>query len=83
MGGTYVRVKVHPAASQDALVTRGPDQFEVWVRAKPVDGKASEAAGRLLARHLQVPPSRLRLIRGWESRQKLFEVLGPTHRSLG
>lgn len=54
---------------------------EVWdgpirsrVTAPPEDGRATEAARRLLAQALGVAPSRLKLLRGAAARDKLFAL---------
>lgn len=44
------------------------------VRAKPEDGKATAAVLDLLARGLEIAPSRLSLLRGATSREKLFQL---------
>lgn len=44
------------------------------VRAKPESGKANEAVRELLAMALGIAPSRLELLRGQTSRDKLFRV---------
>lgn len=44
------------------------------VRVKPEDGKATAAVLTLLAQALDVPPSRLTLLRGATSREKLIQL---------
>jgi uncharacterized protein YggU (UPF0235/DUF167 family) len=46
----------------------------VKVRAKPQDGAATEAVLHLLADALRVAPSRLQLLRGATSRDKLVQL---------
>lgn len=46
------------------------------VRAKPEDGKATEAVRELLATALGVAPSRVELLRGATSREKMFLLRG-------
>ncbi len=46
------------------------------VRVKPEDGKATEAVRALLAQTLGIAPSRIELLRGATSREKLFRVRG-------
>jgi uncharacterized protein YggU (UPF0235/DUF167 family) len=48
----------------------------VRVTAPPVDGKANEAVRRLVAKRVGVPVSRVAVIRGESSRDKLIEVDG-------
>lgn len=69
-----IHVNVHPKAGKEVLVSLGPDRFEAWVKAKPVDGEANEAVRALLARVLQIPRSRIRLIKGRSGRQKIFRI---------
>lgn len=69
-------VRVTPGARGEALdITEG--RLTAKVRAKPEDGKANAAVAGLLAQALDVAPSRLRLLRGATSREKLFEILAP------
>jgi uncharacterized protein YggU (UPF0235/DUF167 family) len=45
------------------------------VRAKPEDGKATSAVIELVAEALAIAPSRLQLLRGATSREKLIQIL--------
>lgn len=67
-----VAVRVTPNARRNALEAGPPIRIAVTV--PPEDGRATEAARRLLAQALGVAPSRLRLIRGTKSRDKLFRL---------
>jgi uncharacterized protein YggU (UPF0235/DUF167 family) len=67
-----LRVKVHPGAGKDVLIAVGPHQYEAWVRAKPLEGRANEAVAALLALGLGVPVSTLRLVKGSRGRVKVF-----------
>jgi uncharacterized protein YggU (UPF0235/DUF167 family) len=48
----------------------------VRVTAPPVDGRANDAACRLIARRLRIAPSRVHVVRGAGSRDKLLEIEG-------
>lgn len=66
-------VKVTPGARVEALeIAEG--RLLAKVRAKPKDGEANQAVQALLARALGVAPSRLVLLRGDTSREKLFAL---------
>ena len=70
-----VVVTVKPGSRKGPLVEVGADgALTVYVRERAIDGKATEAAARLLAAHLGVPPSRVELIAGATSRIKRFQV---------
>ena len=66
-------VKVTPGAREEA-VTLAETAVLVKVRAPADKGAANEAVAVLLAGALGIPRSRLALLRGATSRQKLFGV---------
>ena len=72
------RLKLHvtPGAREDSLAGWQGDSLRVRVRARPEKGLANEAVLRLLAGRLNLPRSRLALILGATSRDKLIEVEG-------
>ena len=71
--GTRIAVRVTPRAARNAVALEG-DQLRVWVTTTPEDGKANAAVVKLLAKALGIAKSRLVLLRGATSRDKLFRV---------
>lgn len=69
----FLKVKVHPGSKRDEVVSKGDDSFEIFVRARPVEGKANDAVFDLLGDYLKLPRSKLRLVRGAMSRNKIVE----------
>ncbi len=68
-------MRVTPRASRNEVRPSeegGP--LRILVTAVPENGKATEAARKLLARHLDVAPSRLVLVQGAQSRTKTFRL---------
>lgn len=73
-------VHVRPRSPRDAIVGRSEDgAWEIRVQAPPVKGAANESCRRLIARALDIAPSRIRLERGEGARRKKVSVegLGP------
>lgn len=71
-----VTITVKPGSRKGPLVQVADDgTLTVFVREQAVEGKATEAATRLLAKHLDVPRSALELVSGATSRIKRFKVL--------
>ncbi|AXB75161.1 DUF167 domain-containing protein [Novosphingobium sp. P6W] len=66
-------LRVTPGAKFEALEI-ADGRVLVKVRAKPEDGKANDAVRDLLARALELAPSRLELLRGATSREKQFRI---------
>jgi uncharacterized protein YggU (UPF0235/DUF167 family) len=72
--GGRLALRVTPGAKVEALeILDG--RLLAKVRARPEDGKANEAVRDLLARALELAPSRLELLRGATSREKQFRIL--------
>ena len=68
-------VTVKPGSRKGPLVETAVDgTLTIYVRERAVEGKATEAAARLLAQHLGVPPSRVELVAGAASRVKRFRI---------
>lgn len=75
-------VRVKPGSRRGPLVETSaapsPDSAEgmltVHVRERAVDGAANEAALKVLARHFETAPSRVRIVGGHTARIKRIEV---------
>jgi hypothetical protein len=78
MISTRMAIRLTPRASRNHIVGWSGDRLLVRVTAPPVDGKANAALLRLLADALDIPVSRLRLVAGASSRDKILEVAGLT-----
>ena len=71
--GAEISVRVTPKASRDRITVED-DQIRVYVTTVPEDGKATAAVQKLLAKALGVAKTRLTLLRGATSRDKLFRI---------
>jgi uncharacterized protein (TIGR00251 family) len=69
-----LHVRVQPRARQDEVVGWQADRLRVRVTAAPHDGEANRAVSRVLAAAFGVPISRIVLVRGAASRDKLFRI---------
>lgn len=72
--GARIAVRVTPRGGRDALVLDEGGGIHVRVTAPPEDGRANSAVRKLLARALGIAPSRLTLVGGATSRNKLFRI---------
>jgi uncharacterized protein (TIGR00251 family) len=78
-GPVTLALKVVPRAGADAIVgwsSEARDELLMRVTAPPEGGKANAVVVKLLARSLGIPKTRLEIVRGVASRQKLvaFEI---------
>ena len=68
-----IQVKVKPNSRTEDVSLEG-DGFIVRVKEPPREGKANQAVITLLAEHLGVPKSRVRILSGFRSKNKVIEV---------
>lgn len=75
-GWTTVTVKVTPGSRKGPAVEVDPDTgaITLFVRERAVDGRATAAAGQLLAAHLGLRRGEVELVGGMTSRHKRFRV---------
>jgi len=69
-----VEVRVQARARRNEVVEQADGSWRVRVTAAPEGGAANRAVIALLAEALDIAPSRLALVRGVTSRDKLFRV---------
>lgn len=67
-------VLVRPGAREEKVEEVGKDSYKVSVRAPAREGEANTATLELLARYLNLPPHKLKLLRGKRSRRKTIAV---------
>ena len=73
---TRFRVKVRARARRNEVVGFQGDVLRLKVTAPPVEGRANHAVVELLAAHLRVPKSSIRIVSGEHAPLKLIEVAG-------
>lgn len=69
-------VRLRPRGGSDELIGMRDGVLQARVTAPPLDGKANRALCRLIAKRLGVAPSRVTVVRGEKSRDKLVRVEG-------
>ncbi len=71
-----VSIKLQPRASRNEILGPQGEELRVRVTAPPVDSAANEALVRFLAEVLDLPRSRVELVRGQTSRHKSVRLHG-------
>jgi uncharacterized protein (TIGR00251 family) len=77
-----LKVRLQPRARRDEIVGERNGALVVRVTAPPVDGRANDALCRLIAKAAGVAPSRVEIVRGHTSRDKLVRVTGIDEQAL-
>ena len=76
MADAKITVRLQARAHRDELVGIRDGVLVARVSAPPVDGRANRALCRLIARRAGVAASRVTIVRGERSREKLIAVQG-------
>ena len=76
MADAELRIRLQPRARRDEVVGERAGAVVVRVTAPPVDGRANAALCALVARAAGVAPSRVSVVRGQTSRDKVVRVEG-------
>lgn len=71
--GHDIAVRVTPKAARNSI-TVTEQTLKISVTTAPENGKATDAVRALLATALNIAPTRLTLVRGATSRDKLFRI---------
>ena len=70
-----IKIKVLPRSSRNEVVGEMADgTLKIKLTAPPVDGKANEALIKLLAEHFSVTKSKIRIVSGATSKNKIIEI---------
>jgi hypothetical protein len=76
MAAAEIKVRLRPRGARDELMGMRDGVLQARVTAPPVEGKANSALCRLIAKRVGVAPSRVSVLRGAKSRDKLVRVEG-------
>lgn len=68
-------VTVKPDSKKGPLVLQEGSNITIYLREKPIDGKANSALIKHLSKHLGVAKTRITIKSGHNGRQKLIEVV--------
>ena len=67
-----IKIKLHPNSSQEKIAEIEKDKkYEVWIKEKPVDGKANAYLEKYLKKHFKKD---IKIVSGFSSRIKILEV---------
>ncbi|OYT41986.1 MAG: hypothetical protein B6U78_02395 [Candidatus Aenigmarchaeota archaeon ex4484_224] len=68
-----MRYKVKVFFRRKFLEIKG-NEIKIGIKEKPIEGKANREIVKKLAKHFRVSTSRVRIIKGLKSREKIIEI---------
>ncbi len=69
-----ITVQVKPNSTREKVEQQENGQYYLWVRAAAREGKANQAAIKLLSSHFGIAKSRIILFKGHTAKHKIFEI---------
>lgn len=70
----YIKVKVFPDQKKESFIETASLRFEARVRAPAERNLANEAVVGLVARHLDLPVGKVRIVSGHHSPSKILSI---------
>jgi len=68
-------IRVRPNAKVNRVDGLGGGRLAVFVKAPPADGRANHAAIEVVAKHLGIPISRIKIISGYSAKNKILQII--------
>jgi uncharacterized protein (TIGR00251 family) len=69
-----IKVKFFAGCKKDEIFKKKDDEFEVKVKEKAEEGRANRAVIKVIANYFKVGESRIKLVKGFKQRNKIFEI---------
>ena len=69
-----ISIRVKPNSKENQVEEKGPNQLLVKVKAPPQENRANQEVIKILAEYFQIPKSRIAIITGLKSKQKVVEI---------
>lgn len=66
-----IKIKLHPNSSQEKIRKVGENNYEIWIKEKPVKGKANDKLIKILREYLK---RQVKIISGLKSKNKIVEL---------
>ena len=78
-----ISAKIKPnSRHREEVIANDDGSLTIYTKAPAIEGRANLAAVKLVAKYYGVAPSRVKLVRGVTSRNKIFEIAGKRTDSL-
>ncbi len=69
-----LRIKVKPSSKADEIIREADGSFKIKIKAPPIDGKANKHLIEFLSGVLQIPKSKIEVLKGGTSQFKTLQI---------
>lgn len=70
----FIKVKAFPQSREQKIIEKEENFFEIYVREKPIQNQANQAVLKVLAEYFNIPKDNIKLIKGFQERNKIFLI---------
>ena len=70
-----INIKVRPHSRKEKVEKTSESELSILVKVPAREGRANEAAVKLLSAYFNIPKSRIAIVQGQNSRNKVAEIL--------
>jgi uncharacterized protein len=70
-----IKVKVIPGSKKTEIIKKKENEFLITIKEKPEKGRANKEIFIVLADYFNLSRSRIRLIKGFKKRNKIYEII--------
>ncbi|MFH1503631.1 MAG: DUF167 domain-containing protein [Candidatus Diapherotrites archaeon] len=65
-----IKIKLHSNSSREKIEKISEDKYEVWIKEKPIGGKANEELIKVLKKYFKKP---VEIVQGFKSKNKIVK----------
>lgn len=69
-----LEVKIKPNSKKGPLIIKDANSWTIYIREPAIENKANLAAIKLISNELNIPKTKISLIKGAKSKHKIFEI---------
>lgn len=69
-----IKAKVFPNSKKREIIKKSEDRFEIKIKEKPEKNIANRSVIDALSFYFKVPKSKIKIIKGFKERNKIFEI---------
>jgi uncharacterized protein (TIGR00251 family) len=66
-----IKIKLHPNSSQEKIEKISEEEYEIWIKEKPLGGKANEELVKILKKYFKKDA---KITSGFSSKKKIVEI---------
>jgi len=67
-----INIRLHPNSSQEKIEKISEQEYEVWIKEKPIDGKANAYLEKYLKKYFG---KQVKVVKGLKSREKIIKII--------